>query len=224
MLKQLSADTMFGNWQFFDLIVANNTFKTLLKEVPVFCSLMVYETVAKKIFTFSDAKLIKDLVTKMIKKHLETVITGKDRISHSDNIFLLYCVEILLKALDQLKSNKLGKRGIQVPFGLEIQQLFCNLVIDMVLPFFANQKTIRKLNYGIKSKYEEGKHYYFEVEETFNKDLDSDIAITDSFMSESSHNKADKHKNEMLEILNFKKTTRLYYKILKLFNMTSSIY
>ena len=45
-----------------------------------------------------------------------------------------------------MKSDKLANRGIEVPFGLQIQQIFSHLVEDMVLPFFADQKTIDKIN------------------------------------------------------------------------------
>ena len=114
----------------------------------------------------------------------------------------MYATEILLKCLEYMKDESNLKRSIGVPFGLQVQQIYANLIEDMVLPFYANQKTIDIIN---KSS---------EFKESFFEEMDSKRAIRQSFLGEL--------KVDNREI--FRINARLNYKIIKLFNLSSSVY
>lgn len=202
LFSVLSSDTMFGNWQFFDQILDNQIFKDLLDETPVFCMHQIHETVAKNIYTYNDATLVQQIVIDMLNRHIGKIIKRSANLSMADHIFLMYSTEILQKCLDYMKNRDLGKRTIEVPFGLQVQQIFANLIEDMVLPFFSNQKTIEKIHKNVDFK------------NSFFSDMDTKHAIRQSFIGEL--------KVDNKEI--FRINARLNYKILKLFNLSSSVY
>ena len=118
----------------------------------------------------------------------------------SDHIFLTYCVEILLNSLKNLREEKFQKRSFEPPFGLEIQQQFSSVLVDLVQPFFSDEKNIQFIidNNGTDAYQEQ----------------DTEQSIKQSFLNELYLNKEEK----------FKIRLRLCYKTLKLFNLASSVY
>jgi hypothetical protein len=117
--------------------------------------------------------------------------------------------------MESLKNQEFSGKRIEVPFGLEVQQIFHNLLVHLVIPYFANEDIIKAINDDRDTVTAQDVRDYFTEKFKPGHAIYIGLLGIDKYYQ---YNKHDVKKHDFLI------QARLCYKALRLFNLASSVY